>query len=323
MQNKEPVFSVLVVTYNSEWNKTRQTLLSIIQQEKVSFEVVIADDGSKNNNFDKITELFKEKSFINYKLVANKENKGTVRNFLTGLDVCSGQYIKPLSPGDYFYNNCSLYNSLQYIKENKASVYFGTPAFYSRIDNEQIIIPTEPANPKDLRPYLNNNDKLIKHNYFTHNDSIIGATVIYEADSIKKHLITLSSFVKYAEDYVIYLMLANNEKIRYIQFTKDEMFFVWYEYNSGISTQNNSKWHQILCDELSNTFKYLVDNKSINQIYYNRRFSKSQITRFLSNLLLNPIYYIKTRFLHLNLKKAWPKISPDINIIDEIINNEL
>ncbi len=321
MQNNEPFFSVLVVTYNSEWNKTKQTLLSIIRQDKVSFEVVIADDGSKNNNFDKIDEIFRENNFGNYKLVSNKENQGTVKNFLSGLEVCSGQYVKPLSPGDFFYSYLSLYNALQFIKSNKASVYFGTPAFYSRIDNKQIMIPTEPANPKDLRPYLNNNDKLIKHNYFTHHDSIIGATVIYEKKSIKKYLLILSNFVKYAEDYSIYLMLANNEKIRYLQFSNDNNFFIWYEYNSGISTLKESKWHKILCDELSETFIYLVNNNFLPPIYYTHGFSKWKILRFLSKLILNPIYYFRKKILHLNPKQGWSKKSPDINMLEKFLND--
>ena len=41
--------SVVVLTYNPDLNDLKKTLRSIMLQDGVDFEIVIADDGSKNN----------------------------------------------------------------------------------------------------------------------------------------------------------------------------------------------------------------------------------------------------------------------------------
>ena len=103
-----PFFSVLMLTYNSSWDKTRQTLYSVLVQKDVSFEIIIADDGSDENNFEKIREYLAAWDFTTYYLVANEQNQGIVRNFNSGLVLCKGEYIKPLSPGDFLYDENTL-----------------------------------------------------------------------------------------------------------------------------------------------------------------------------------------------------------------------
>ena len=103
-----PFFSVLMLTYNSSWNKTRQTLYSVLVQKDVSFEIIIADDGSEENNFEKICDYLAAWNFTAYSLVANERNQGIVRNFNSGLVLCKGEYIKLLSPGDFLYDENTL-----------------------------------------------------------------------------------------------------------------------------------------------------------------------------------------------------------------------
>ena len=311
------IFSVLCVTYNSDLRKTKETLLSIIQQKNVSFEIIIADDGSKQNNFEDIRNFFRNNNFKNYKLVENKENQGTVKNFISGLNNCSGQYVKPISPGDYFYSDFSLSNAYEFIKHNKASVYFGRTAYYS-YENNQVSLFNNLANPKDLRPYKKQKFNIIKRNYFARRDSLLGASVIYNTYTIKSYMKTLSQFVKYAEDYSIFLMLANNEKISYMDFNNsDENFFIWYESSSGISTQVNSKWHDILLNELKNTYKYLIDNKLLSQKYFDCIFSSSKITRFRLQIFLDPVYYLCSKIKTVP-NKGWLNSIPDISLLLKI-----
>ena len=49
--------SVVVLTYNSAFDDIKQTILSIVKQKDITFELIIADDGSKENHFEKIKEL--------------------------------------------------------------------------------------------------------------------------------------------------------------------------------------------------------------------------------------------------------------------------
>ena len=50
--------SVIVACYNPDWRKLKATLKSIIKQNDICLEIIIADDGSKICSDDKIKELF-------------------------------------------------------------------------------------------------------------------------------------------------------------------------------------------------------------------------------------------------------------------------
>ena len=63
MDKRGIIVSVLLVTYNADWNKLKQTIESIIAQKDVSFELIIADDGSKIRWDEQIQELCKEHGF--------------------------------------------------------------------------------------------------------------------------------------------------------------------------------------------------------------------------------------------------------------------
>ena len=62
-------FSVIVVTYNAIWDKLKLTLDSIIRQSFENFEIVMADDGSKEDVFDKVEAFFAENNFTRYRIL--------------------------------------------------------------------------------------------------------------------------------------------------------------------------------------------------------------------------------------------------------------
>ena len=249
-----PFFSVLMLTYNSSWDKTRQTLYSILIQKFADFEIVIADDGSQDNNFSKIEEYFATNHFTNYTLVANETNQGIVKNFDSGLVLCKGKYIKPISPGDFLYDENTLASVYDEIKDGDAAVYFGNAVYYSNTGGN-IHIYDDNANPMDLTPYLKKDYKTIKKNYLVGMDRILGASVLYRSDKFKYYFHQMLKIIKYAEDCSIGFMIAHDEKIDYLS-TKG---VIWYEYSSGISTNGNSKWGRLIDADYRNMLFLLVE----------------------------------------------------------------
>ena len=320
MIEEAPFFTVLLLTYNSDWVKIKQTLLSIIEQENVSFEIVISDDGSKENNSDKIIHFFEENNFTKFKIVQNQNNQGTVQNILSGLKVVSGEFVKPISPGDFFYSKDSLKKAYDYIlKDNKqASAYFGRTAYYSLNDNKPII-QTGLSHPHDIRPYQKQNYRKIKRNYFIRHDTILGASVIYHTEAFKNHLLNLSDFVKFAEDYSLISILASNQKIKLItNETNTEDFFIWYESATGISTQKQSKWHEILYSELEKTFRYLYENKLISHSIYDSNFSPSKIKRFSIHITKDTFFYIKNKLIKTK-SIGFDNLNPDSSFLTHLL----
>ena len=231
--------SVVVVTYNPNYQKLLTTLKSVICQKDVEFEVIIADDGSKNFDKDIIKDFFSECNFYNYRLVLNEKNQGTMKNALSGWTAAKGKYIKQLSPGDYLYSNNTLYCMYNYIKKTGATLIFGTEASYS-IENNKIEL-IDYSNPVDIRPYIEADSDAIINKYVVERQFANGMTFLVQRSKLLEYANLLNGKVKYGEDFTYLLMIAGEEPVAFLN-----TYVIWYEYGSGISTTTNSIWFERL-----------------------------------------------------------------------------
>ena len=102
--------SVIVAVYNAQWNKLKRTLLSILMQEGVEFEIILADDGSKVKFREETLAMFAQYGFSRYKFSDMEQNGGTCLNVLTALGMAHAPFIKVISPGDLLYQRETLKN---------------------------------------------------------------------------------------------------------------------------------------------------------------------------------------------------------------------
>ena len=100
--------SVVIAIYNSEWEKIRITLLSVLKQKNVSMQIVIADDGSERTYDKEINELMVQYDFKEYLVLNANENHGTVLNIANAMKHVNGRYTKTIAPGDYFFDESVL-----------------------------------------------------------------------------------------------------------------------------------------------------------------------------------------------------------------------
>ena len=232
--------SVVVLSYNPEWKKLRATLQSILAQEDVNVQIVIADDGSKDSLFAKVQAFFKEAEFKDYKFIAGKENKGTVCNFYNGISSSDAEYIKGISPGDLFFDKWSLTKWLNYTKENNADITFCDAVFYN-IQNKAINIIKHAQHPQNVSLYMAPSlhvDRII--NYIILNDLISGAATLMKTDLVKYYLGFLLQRVIYVDDYIIRLAILDNRNILYYP-----QKGIWYEFaDGGISTSGETVWQE-------------------------------------------------------------------------------
>lgn len=103
--NTFPLFSVIVVTYNSS-EFVKETLDSILNQNYPAFELIITDDCSKDETLnicrewlDKNNQKLNEKS-IRYVLTKTPKNKGITPNYNHGLKFAQGEWIKYIAGDD-------------------------------------------------------------------------------------------------------------------------------------------------------------------------------------------------------------------------------
>ena len=105
--NKNPLVSVVVVTYNS--SKTiLDTLNSIAAQTYKNVELIVTDDCSKDDTVVIVQAWIKENQerFVRVELVISETNTGTVKNINRGTRVSKGKWIKGIAGDDILKINC-------------------------------------------------------------------------------------------------------------------------------------------------------------------------------------------------------------------------
>lgn len=233
--------TVLVVSYNADWSNMKRTLLSILKQKKISFEIIIVDDGSRDNLFLLIDKLMSKEDFQNYKLIASEENEGTVKNEYKGILVAKGEYIKDISPGDLLYDEMVLFDFYQFAKIKHYDILFGEAIYYYEKEGGVSFLENV-RRPKYMEVYypehLNNKARF---NYLVLNDWVLGANFFIKTSIYQKYLTQLYGKVKYLEDYSFVLAVADNQQIYYLKRP-----IVWYEFGTGISTNKDIYWEKLL-----------------------------------------------------------------------------
>lgn len=288
--------SVVVLTYNSDYNRIIKTLASIIKQKSCTFEIIISDDGSKDFFYVEIDKWFKCNSFYKYKIIRQGINKGTVKNAYRACCKAKGRYIKLLSPGDFLYDDDTLAKLNSFMSANNHKITFGRSVYYMIKDNELKIV--NKMNPYDTSIYLPYNRERVLESVLLYSDYVCGAGYMVERKSFLENLEKMLDRIIYCEDMTYIYMLAHGYDIGFL----DENV-VWYEYGIGISTNNdlvfgekiykdNQTLHDMLWCEIPEHMTALVEKcvvKDPNQRYidYVHRMYTDKVTngyRFYKNV---------------------------------------
>src|SRR5690606_30865442 len=86
---KSVQISFIVPVYNVE-NYIRECLLSILELENLSFEIILVDDGSTDKSIERIADLADGNSMIT---ILRQENRGQSAARNKGLECAKGEYI--------------------------------------------------------------------------------------------------------------------------------------------------------------------------------------------------------------------------------------
>jgi glycosyltransferase involved in cell wall biosynthesis len=131
---KSPTVSVIMATYNHA-EFVEKSIQSVLMQQGVDFEFLIADDGSSDNTRDVVASICDKR----IRFFPNKENRGacTVTNEL--IQRASGEFIALINSDDYWIGQNKLSYQLQVLRENPSvGACFGRARF---IDKHDMPIP--------------------------------------------------------------------------------------------------------------------------------------------------------------------------------------
>lgn len=255
---------MLVLTYNTNLDKLFLTLQSIMQQEFNEFEIIVSDDGSADNKYTEIEAYFKKNDFSNYRLVDNKQNQGTVKNILSGLQHVTGKYVKLIGAGDTFYDEHVMEKVYEFMEQNEYECCFGLIQGY-QVDQQKKVEKLPYWHPFDIEAYRKNGkeDRITK-NLVLYSDNICGAAICYRKDFCIEYMNRIQQEVLYEEDIFQVLSAVEGRPIHLY-----DNYMIWYEIGEGVSTKKRSKFEELLRQDVERFYGMLYkqhqDNKYVKK----------------------------------------------------------
>lgn len=229
--------SVCIPTYRSDYEILFTTLTSIIRQRGCSYEIVIADDGTPGFRQQEIEAWMEEHHVQDYSIIRSAQNKGVVRNVLNAYSIAEGQYVKLLSPGDYFYDDTVLAGMLHFMEHERCRIAFGRSCYYGRDDTQLHIYDN--MQPYQLRPHLERNAAAIKEAYLVCQDYATGAAFMGERERMAFYTSLICGRVAYLEDMVYVIMIADDIVPGFWNHN-----FIWYECRTGLTNVRSPEWKE-------------------------------------------------------------------------------
>jgi teichuronic acid biosynthesis glycosyltransferase TuaG len=192
---EKELVSIITPMYNGE-RFVAKTIESVLSQNYTKWEMIIIDDGSKDNSPTIVEEYSKKDKRI--QLVRQKNaGSGAARN--NGIRRAKGQYICLLDADDTWENNF-LEEQIKLIKEKDATLVFSS---HNRIDeNDNICLKSFIVPEK------------IDYNSLLKTCSISCLTAMYDVSKFGKFYLR-EDFKSLRDDYILWLEIIKKCKVAY------------------------------------------------------------------------------------------------------------
>lgn len=182
--------SVIIPTYNRA-EMLKEAIISVLNQSYQNFEIIIIDDGSKDNTKD-IVKSFKDKR-LKYIWQKNSGRPASARN--SGLKVAKGEYIALLDSDDIWLNH-KLETQIKTFDSNSNILAVATNYMY---------FPSSPINAENLKI---RKDRILSFKNMLRSNTINNSSVLIKKMAIDSIGLQDES-TRILEDYEYWLRLLN------------------------------------------------------------------------------------------------------------------
>ena len=212
-QESQPLVSIVIPCYNHE-SFVQDCIRSVIDQTYQNIELIIIDDGSKDNSVAKIQELLDQckARFTRFEF-RHRPNQGLSATLNEALEWCHGAFWTTCSSDDYYHKN-KIIKQINFLLKNTDTKFCVTKSFVVNDLNEVLSIQTENYN-------LGLNETIKFDDIFTFKIHL-PVTGLYEINLLRNTLNGFDPKIT-AEDYDIYLRIAENTEIGVL----DEMLYYY------------------------------------------------------------------------------------------------
>ena len=253
--------SVVVLTYNPSKQKLIATLKSIIGQEDVDVQIIVSDDGSKENYFEEVKGIFEKSGFTDYILITSEKNQGTVKNAIQAVRVANGKYAKLISPGDMFASSKSLRNWINHLIESKYRWSICETIYYKNV-NGCVSPIKQPTHPMIVDVYQKKQERKCRWNYVVLCDVALGAATICERELMLEYLLRIEGKVVFVEDSIHRIMMFDGICADYFPECA-----ILYEHGYGVSTSNDSVWNERIAKDWDAAEKEMLSRLDSNDLF--------------------------------------------------------
>jgi glycosyltransferase involved in cell wall biosynthesis len=225
LEENKCLVSILILTCNQE-DTILQTLESVSEQvTSFNYEIIIGEDGSKDNTRKICEEFISSYSKKNIYLFSPFPNVGLIENFKRLLFAAKGLYVAFCGGDDYWTDNQKLQIQIKFLESNPdyGLVHTNYKIYYQNEDRfEELVF--ERSKGDIFRNLLSTNE-------------IAAVTVMARKNLILEAIrnkIYDQGFLM--EDYPMWLYISKKTKIGYI----DKITAVWRKSDGSLSNSNNN-----------------------------------------------------------------------------------
>lgn len=281
MDTNEDLISVIIPAYNHE-KYVQESIYSIIDQRYKNIELIVIDDGSTDNTWEKINELKKqcEKRFVRV-VFRKQKNHGIVKTFDKTLYEANGKYIYYIASDDISHPNAIetlhknigdaglIFPDISWI-DSDGKAFFLDENHEKTYDPEKAKYKTAHQSYTNIKwPNLDKNDfdayaELLSENFVNIGFLLLKQAAI-EVGGWKKDVII--------EDYYLYLQIVKYYNIKRIS----DVLFFYRRHNTNCSN-NSSLMQKGIRRIFKNERKYCYKNgyrELWNKIFFERYYMDS------------------------------------------------
>lgn len=133
--------TIVVLTYKN-FDYIEKNLQSIFQQSYKNIEIVLRDDGSENFDAHKINNIFEDcPDSIEYKVIHDEVNHGTVYSFNRTIEASDGDVIIPLAGDDYFLTDDVVYQIVNYYEQHPDCLVLTARERHIQANGKKVVLP--------------------------------------------------------------------------------------------------------------------------------------------------------------------------------------
>ncbi|MGI2294934.1 glycosyltransferase family 2 protein [Paenibacillus sp. GXUN7292] len=275
--------SIVVPVYNAEETLGR-CIDSLLSQTFNDIEIILIDDGSKDNSGEICDTYAKKDSRI---FVIHKINEGVSKARNTGIERATSDYILFVDSDDYIKDNmCEvLFNAIEHTNYEVVMCGYERSFVFNGYTTKSVLILPELQAIKSIEQYKKNWVELFKKSLF---NAPWGK--LYKMDYIKENSIFFNESIHCGEDLLfnlevfshIYKIAVVNEPLYIYECTEKESLTTKFDAEKKI---NDRFLYNITLDYLKKMNMLSLCNHSVAQIYMRSCFRTFEQTLFIENRL--------------------------------------